>query len=256
MGLHIHRRKYSYSNNFNPPIPCGMGPAQPLLLRDSTSYFNPPIPCGMGRSLILLTWIRALFQSTHPVWDGTKTLWCFDRDIGISIHPSRVGWDDSPTLSVVYDRRFQSTHPVWDGTQIAELTERYNEISIHPSRVGWDRAGGGAKTGACISIHPSRVGWDHRIASIREILYNISIHPSRVGWDQQRHQPSVRPPIISIHPPRVGWDARMMRTTSEIAYFNPPIPCGMGRQQQPTAAGGGDFNPPIPCGMGPSGSYL
>ena len=35
---------------------------------------------------------------------------------GISIHPSRVGWDASLTKIFADDGAFQSTHPVWDGT--------------------------------------------------------------------------------------------------------------------------------------------
>ena len=49
---------------------------------------------------------------------------------GISIHPSRVGWDflaEINTYSVVI---FQSTHPVWDGTTIyfrkAQATVHFN----------------------------------------------------------------------------------------------------------------------------------
>ena len=100
---------------FNPPIPCGMGPCNPvetigdfrISIHPSrvgwdafrggsvtfTPYFNPPIPCGMGRS----TWTRLSrslrFQSTHPVWDGT-------------VH----------TKFYIHYHEFQSTHPVWDGT--------------------------------------------------------------------------------------------------------------------------------------------
>ena len=37
--------------------------------------------------------VHQLFQSTHPVWDGTQAYEGFEGVIGISIHPSRVGWD-------------------------------------------------------------------------------------------------------------------------------------------------------------------
>ena len=35
--------------------------------------FNPPTPCGVGLRRRPLPHIRAVFQSTHPVWGGTQT---------------------------------------------------------------------------------------------------------------------------------------------------------------------------------------
>ena len=37
--------------------------------------------------------VEVIFQSTHPVWDGTKIIQGTYGYIDISIHPSRVGWD-------------------------------------------------------------------------------------------------------------------------------------------------------------------
>ena len=123
--------------NFNPPIPCGMGPGFHIyrasqnmisihpsrvgwdrskrLAVTSGLYFNPPIPCGMGQRTRVQRSFRAVFQSTHPVWDGTIVV--IRRVVGvvISIHPSRVGWDSKAS---------------WMRSII--------RISIHPSRVGWD----------------------------------------------------------------------------------------------------------------------
>ena len=79
--------------DFNPPIPCGMGLVV-VELHDLIFHFNPPIPCGMGLSRI-----------KRP---------CSVRLI--SIHPSRVGWDDVGFCHTTTSFRFQSTHPVWDGT--------------------------------------------------------------------------------------------------------------------------------------------
>ena len=103
---------------------------------------------------------RFLFQSTHPVWDGTISQyealdWASisihpsrvgwgDREsyiilaTGISIHPSRVGWDGGGETSWTLDDVFQSTHPVWDGTRDGQRNYGELGISIHPSRVGWD----------------------------------------------------------------------------------------------------------------------
>ena len=92
-GTSCHPWTTSQHLNFNPPIPCGMGPS---------SSRRPP-PTGA-------------FQSTHPVWDGTRRQIVAtrkNRDFNppipcgmgpalavlaectqrISIHPSRVGWD-------------------------------------------------------------------------------------------------------------------------------------------------------------------
>ena len=79
-----------------------------------------------------------LFQSTHPVWGGTRIFTADDERAEISIHPPRVGWDlpvypefwaqmdfNPPTPCGVglsghpffkVGFRFQSTHPVWGGT--------------------------------------------------------------------------------------------------------------------------------------------
>ena len=56
-----------------------------------------------------------LFQSTHPVWGGTKIL-----------------GDDSIIEA------FQSTHPVWGGTTQSGGLQIKGDVSIHPPRVGWD----------------------------------------------------------------------------------------------------------------------
>ena len=145
---------------FNPPTPCGVGqeffaaiggvgcisihpprvgwdliPRQPLVWK---LYFNPPTPCGVGPPAQRPKPGKYRFQSTHPVWGGTKA-----GDLGgwvekISIHPPRVGWDlENYVMSMagkdfnpptpcgvgqcfgghkVFLALFQSTHPVWGGT--------------------------------------------------------------------------------------------------------------------------------------------
>ena len=123
--------------------------------------FNPPIPCGMGHTTWLAVWLAmaisihpsrvgwdcswtqtsskcSLFQSTHPVWDGTWPDRWYRHHRRISIHPSRVGWDALSCALASAAPLFQSTHPVWDGTRIASFLRILYNISIHPSRVGWD----------------------------------------------------------------------------------------------------------------------
>ena len=173
-----------------------------------------------------------IFQSTHPVWDGTLPRQRHEHRTHISIHPSRVGWDHSG----------DSVHrPAW-------------RISIHPSRVGWDLAsamwrngrtyfnppipcGMGRFPGSAMSIertfqstHPVWDGTLKRLALWLLKLEFQSTHPvwdgtnGTTGWKMQD--------IISIHPSRVGWDQRHDRLEDAGHHFNPPIPCGMGLQLQ------------------------
>ena len=130
---------------------------------------------------------------------------------GISIHPSRVGWDCSYPRSFNLIYIFQSTHPVWDGTSSSTptLTEIATFQSTHPVWDGtsdrgdaqkpWKNfnppipCGMGLKSASGIlilmlfqSTHPV---WDG--TSGRSFLLgkkNISIHPSRVGWDQTKNR--------------------------------------------------------------------
>ena len=124
------------------------------------SNFNPPIPCGMGLTRPRSGSSRDVFQSTHPVWDGTVYTDLAQIHVAISIHPSRVGWD-----FVGVDDRME------------------RKISIHPSRVGWDYTSQGHHNRGhkFQSTHPVWDGTPHQSRAIR--TPGISIHPSRVGWD-------------------------------------------------------------------------
>ena len=53
-----------------------------------------PSRVGWDHSLTLRAFGEHGFQSTHPVWDGTKQLTSNSTYLTISIHPSRVGWDE------------------------------------------------------------------------------------------------------------------------------------------------------------------
>ena len=101
-------------------------------------YFNPPIPCGMGHVRVTNSSFRSPFQSTHPVWDGTRAEILRPRAIAFqsthpvwdgtdrSQHQQLNGYDFNPPIPcgmgqtplALLCRRcvFQSTHPVWDGT--------------------------------------------------------------------------------------------------------------------------------------------
>ena len=58
----------------------------------------------------------------------------------------------------------------------------------------------------------------------------ISIHPPRAGRDAVML--SIRPKwCISIHPPRAGRDPMPLAAFYSKRYFNPPAPCGAGRNK-------------------------
>ena len=102
------------------------------------NYFNPPTPCGVGPAGpddLSNTW---LFQSTHPVWGGTAAPDCISAIEVISIHPPRVGWDVAQSNRAVdVDISIHPPRVGWD--RVLEAFGLTKEISIHPPRVGWDR---------------------------------------------------------------------------------------------------------------------
>ena len=284
-----------YARNFNPPIPCGMGPCAALtryqinaisihpsrvgwdrskrLAVTSGLYFNPPIPCGMGQRTRVQRSFRAVFQSTHPVWDGTCTAASMSAQPANFNPPIPCGMGRINGNAEVALDEFQSTHPVWDGTMGISHRSYFAEFqSTHPV---WDGTSEtrGDEMSVPISIHPSRVGWD----SSRHLCWrhiSISIHPSRVGWDAQlwrarRGRTDFNPPIpcgmgpgicraacrrlqISIHPSRVGWDRRRSPRVMSKKSFQSTHPVWDGTKYLAVRGSGlGYFNPPIPCGMGP-----
>ena len=189
--------------NFNPPTPCGVGPALQAL-QPVNSHFNPPTPCGVGPALKAIFDTAIEFQSTHPVRGGTIALASASRSGMISIHPPRAGWDQAaPAPSM--KTGFQSTHPVRGGT-------------LNPPSGSWPRR--------FQSTHPVRGGTYYYGSYILADLFQ-STHPVRGGtpspagslsWQSNFNPPTpcgVGPPqrggrgvnnFISIHPPRAGWD--------------------------------------------------
>ena len=126
------------------------------------------------------------FQSTLPVWGGTGVGFAPHGLRDISIHPPRVGRDSSFFIFLFFGCGFQSTLPVWGGTTQLELPE----------------------TSKGISIHPPRVGRDYR--TIIRIGNNFRFQSTLPVWGGTRWQ--------RFNPP-----CRF--------YFNPPSPCGEGQQK-------------------------
>ena len=82
----------------------------------SSENFNPPIPCGMGRGGGKSAAEPGTFQSTHPVWDGTVLLALAPHRCKHFNPPIPCGMGRWSDRWYRHHRRFQSTHPVWDGT--------------------------------------------------------------------------------------------------------------------------------------------
>ena len=148
-----------------------------------TLHFNPPIPCGMGHTFAEACPTLFVFQSTHPVWDGTHTTSLVSFMAGFqSTHPVWDGtlmWQNMALPRI----QFQSTHPVWDGTMeilFANLSTTFQ--STHPV---WD----GTTSSPCSPERwchfnpPIPCGMGPRGKLCPRCCICISIHPSRVGWD-------------------------------------------------------------------------
>ena len=67
---------------------------------------------------------------------------------------------------------------------------------------------------------------------LSRLLTSISIHPPRAGRDEQL-EAFARRVMISIHPPRAGRDRTGGACRHQHGDFNPPAPCGAGRNSLP-----------------------
>ena len=215
-------------------------------------YFNPPTPCGVGQA----------------------ALWGGDKDLSISIHPPRVGWDIAHHLrgdgAAI---RFQSTHPVWGGTRLDCPRWGRGTISIHPPRVGWDGFGPMKPTNADNFNPPTPCGVGLTSgAGIGEVPIFQSTHPV---WGGTSCHVSCSPSIPNFNPPtpcgvglQIAFNFALLcafqsthpvwggthtidEQQAEIKHFNPPTPCGVGHRQARRSGRPHDFNPPTPCGVGP-----
>ena len=139
---------------FNPPTPCGVGRKGRCWLKRpiATISIHPP-RVGWDQGIKINLNEESKFQSTHPVWGGTRGMVRIKALQLISIHPPRVGWDLLSIRSISrfsisihpprvgWDREavkdplaivgFQSTHPVWGGTETASALH-YNQPDFNP----------------------------------------------------------------------------------------------------------------------------
>ena len=250
-GTRCRCRSTWSANDFNPPIPCGMGRLSGAAGRRAARISIHPSRVGWDLQKHIPKDWRRRFQSTHPVWDGTwLASWGYPappyfnppipcgmglrprleprQGSRISIHPSRVGWDDKTSSIVPRSSQFQSTHPVWDGTQmsLAPAPQRRRFQSTHPV---WDGTSvGGAVASAFVYFNPPipcGMGPARFTTCLRISNFNPPI-PCGMGRVRRNH--TQYPDFISIHPSRVGWDHATASRKWRNVYFNPPIPCGMG----------------------------
>ena len=145
--------------DFNPPSPCGEGPLGrgPVYKKRE---FQSTLPVWGGTRAPTESTPPAVFQSTLPVWGGTCSAANFLLSARFqSTLPVWGGTRDA----VIYglSRIFQSTLPVWGGTMPISSPTLSGLISIHPPRVGRDvMPCTSGYTYPKISIHPPRVGRD------------------------------------------------------------------------------------------------
>ena len=283
------------ATDFNPPIPCGMGPAIAGIMGNMDAISIHPSRVGWDVSLYrvgstdnisihpsrvgwdktadMAEFVQLVFQSTHPVWDGTFEQMFYSVPSRHFNPPIPCGMGPIICGLVALAVDFNPPIPCGMGRQLGELSCCYRRISIHPSRVGWDGATSVVRASPLIfqSTHPV---WDGTsLFPQNPQRTTISIHPSRVGWDQrgrgaQKNDRNFNPPIpcgmgpylsnkpqdeeaISIHPSRVGWDIKSAGNFFGLRLFQSTHPVWDGtRWRLSVSVSEQYFNPPIPCGMG------
>ena len=121
------------------------------------------------------------------MWDGTWSLIGSAFRGGISIHPSRVGWDEKRFDHHIGQIIFQSTHPVWDGTRLWQARRKTRSDFNPPIPCGMGQRGKRATIGR-VKFQSTHPVWDGTVLPRwLPIKSQISIHPSRVGWDSKKY---------------------------------------------------------------------
>ena len=193
------------------------------------NYFNPPTPCGVGPPISSRAVNACIFQSTHPVRGGTSNKWSKRRTKQISIHPPRAGWDFRDDSGA--QRLRISIHPPragWD-EKIDEMSRYLADFNPPtPCGVGPPQSDVTADPKKFQSTHPVRGGTETLVKGISGNVFQ-STHPVRGGTGWRAKDAGAL--FISIHPPRAGWDPFARWLHGWPTYFNPPTPCGVGRNK-------------------------
>ena len=149
-----------YKNNFNPPTPHGVGLWHALSCMQSSEISIHPPRMGWDSADLKSTaeptisihpprmgWDLGqrrkhcpipLFQSTHPAWGGTPSLFSAILCNSISIHPPRMGWDGIKVENGLIKDYFNPPTPHGVGRTVTLTVDGLKAISIHPPRMGWD----------------------------------------------------------------------------------------------------------------------
>ena len=197
-----------FSRYFNPPSPCGEGlSTSPFIARGDAFQSTLPVWGGTRRSF-LCEGVGNVFQSTLPVWGGTAL--SFTVPVSRPEFQSTLPvWGGTASLvSGLGGDVFQSTLPVWGGTNNACNAKLSQDISIHPPRVGRDlNVFISGLLASSISIHPPRVGRD--LLGAQQGRPNSLFQSTLPVWGGTSiHDAAMFQVQISIHPPRVGRDGR------------------------------------------------
>ena len=147
--------------------------------------------------------LPALFQSTHPVWGATPSIWGPPDRVAISIHAPRVGCDGQYLHAARLPALFQSTHPVWGATWPFVRPDLLQSPDFNP------RTPCGVRRGRTlvylvfryISIHAPRVGCDLKAYfSLPKDIRFQSTHPVWGATLALARWPTTHREFQSTHP--------------------------------------------------------
>ena len=250
------------SLDFNPRIPYGM--RLPVLSKALDEYWisihASRMGCDQGRdrqgqrrvisihasrmgcdiASQIVRRANSQFQSTHPVWDATRSPRKHDRRSNYFNPRIPYGMRRALVSTLSAAAKFQSTHPVWDATGLEGIDVCFIDISIHASRMGCDDTSISAFTNFALfqSTHPvwdatrccRRRGprcrrfqsthpvWDATGSWLRPAVRRLVFQSTHPVWDAT-HRPvgqRQRRYGISIHASRMGCDF-MSRTVFNAA---------------------------------------
>ena len=173
----------------------------------------------------------------------------------ISIHPPRAGWDTRGDFFVSVRLYFNPPTPCGVGQDMpASQNHAVAFQSTHPVRGGTEIAVHPLRTAEFQSTHPVRGGTTGLPVSCWRFSRFQSTHPVRGGT---LHHSIVLFSGYYFNPPTpCGVGRQSICSYGVRHHFNPPTPCGVGLGVQIISSLLSDFNPPTPCGVGPAYSLM
>ena len=150
------------------------------------SDFNPPVPCGAGPACTPCCQPYPAFQSTRPLRGGTSGSVRYHRHEHISIHPPLSGRD----FRIRRTRADAdiSIHPPLSGRDFRIRRTRADaDISIHPPLSGRDHRSTARPRCRAHFNPPAPCGAGRRLP-VPILAHVISIHPPLAGRDSDLAQ--------------------------------------------------------------------